>query len=77
MRERSSPGRAAVRASPASEEPTAEERRLWADYYEATARILEIMRSGGSSAVYLSRVLAQDSLARRALARIKEIRGMS
>lgn len=76
MTDRTLRGQDVVRAPPPTQE-TPEERRLWADYYEATVCILEIMRSGGSSVAYLSRVLAQDSLARRALARIKKIRGIT
>ena len=54
----------------------AEERRLWADYYEAMARVLEIMRREGAAGVALLRIVAEDTLASRAMARIKEIRGM-
>jgi hypothetical protein len=53
----------------------AEELRLWADYYEARARVLEIMRREGTGAT-LAEILDQDTLAHRALARIKKIRGM-
>jgi len=42
-------GRAIVR-SQLSDAEAAEERRLWADYYEATARALEIMRREGTPA---------------------------
>lgn len=55
---------------------TPEERRLWADYYEATARILEIMRAEGTGGVALSRILTHQALANRAIARIKEIHGI-
>ena len=54
----------------------AEERRLWADYYEATARALEIMRGEGTSAATLLRIAAEDAKATAALKRIKEIRGL-
>ena len=54
----------------------AEERRLWADYYEAMARVLEIMQRAGAAGVALPRIVAEDTLARRAMARIKEIHGM-
>ena len=54
----------------------AEERRLWADYYEATARALEIMRAEGTSAATLLRVAAEQAKASAAIKRIKEIRGL-
>lgn len=60
-----------------SEEEAAEERRLWADYYEAMARILEIMRREGTAAGALSRIVREDEIAGRAIARIKEIRGIA
>ena len=63
--------RAAV--TPAEE---AEERRLWADYYEATARVLEIMRAEGTSAATLLRIAAEEEKAAGAIRRIKEIRGL-
>ena len=53
---------------------SAEERRLWADFYEATARVLEIMRSEGTSEAVLERVAAEQARADKALARIREIR---
>ena len=53
-----------------------EERRLWADFYEAMARVLEIMKSEGTSKAVLERVAAEQARADRALARIKEIRGL-
>lgn len=57
-----------------SEDEAAEERRLWADYYEAMARVLEIMRLEGTAGAAVSRILAEDATAGRAIARIKEIR---
>jgi hypothetical protein len=54
----------------------AEERRLWADYYEAVARAVEIMRAEGTSAATLLRIAAEDAKAAAALRRIKEIRGL-
>jgi hypothetical protein len=50
-----------------------EERRLWADYYEAMTRALEILRGEGTGAAALARILAQDAIARSAMARIKQI----
>jgi hypothetical protein len=57
-------------------EEAAEERRLWADYYEAVARILEIMRSEGTAEGAVSRIVAEDSTASRAIARIKQLHGI-
>ena len=57
-------------------EEAAEERRLWADYYEAVARILEIMRREGTAEAAVSRILAEDSTASRAIARIKQLHGI-
>jgi hypothetical protein len=54
----------------------AEELRLWADYYEARARVLEIMSRDGTAGAALSDILNQDSVAQGALARIKKIRGV-
>jgi hypothetical protein len=54
-------------------EEAAEERRLWADYYEAVARILEIMRREGTAEAAVSRIVAEDSTASRAIARIKQL----
>lgn len=58
-----------------NEHETAEERRLWAEYYEATARALEIIKSEGTDADALSRIVAQHEIAHRAIERIKEVRG--
>lgn len=60
--------------STVSEDEAAEERRLWADYYEAMARVLEIMRLEGTAEAAVSRILAEDATAGRAIARIKKIR---
>jgi cytosine/adenosine deaminase-related metal-dependent hydrolase len=59
-----------------SAEEAAEERRLWADYYEATARALEIMRSEGTTTATLPRIAAEDARAAAAIERIKAIRGI-
>ena len=55
---------------------TSEEARLWADYYDAVSRALEIMKAEGTGEAVLQRVAAQQALADRALARIKGIRGL-
>lgn len=55
-------------------EEAAEERRLWADYYEAMARVLEIMRREGTAVGALLRIVQEDAIAGRAIARIMEIR---
>lgn len=57
-----------------SEAEAAEERRLWADYYEAITRIVEIMRLEGTAEAAVSRILTENATATRAIARIKEIR---
>jgi hypothetical protein len=54
----------------------AEERRLWADCYEATSRALEIMRAEGTSATTLLRIAAEAEKATAAIKRIKEIHGL-
>jgi hypothetical protein len=60
-----------------ADEAAAEQLRLWADYYEAAAHVLEIVRSGGSvTDAALVRILAGHSRATRALKRIKELRGI-
>ena len=59
-----------------NERETAEERRLWADYYEATVRALEIIRSEGTDGDALSRIAAEHEISHRAIERIKEIRGV-
>jgi hypothetical protein len=53
-----------------------EELRLWADYYEATARVLEIMRTQGTNGAALTQILAEAARAAAALKRIKELRGI-
>lgn len=58
------------------EHEAAEERRLWADYYEATARVLEIMRSWGTGGNVLPRIAAEHEISHRAMERLKEIRGI-
>jgi hypothetical protein len=64
---------ARAEVTPAEE---AEERRLWADYYEATARALEIMRAEGTSTATLLRIAAEQEKATAAIKRLKEIRGL-
>jgi cytosine/adenosine deaminase-related metal-dependent hydrolase len=54
----------------------AEELQLWADYYEATARALEIMRAEGTTTATLVRIAAEDAKAAAAIERIKAIRGI-
>jgi len=53
-----------------------EELRLWADYYEATARVLEIMRALGTTPAALEQIVAEEARAAGAISRIKEIRGL-
>ena len=55
---------------------TGEELRLWADFYEATARVLEIMRTQGTTAGAVAQIVAEASKAAGAIKRIKEIRGI-
>ena len=57
-------------------EEAAEERRLWADYYEAVERLLEIMRRQGTSQAAISQIVAEDSTANRAIRRIKQLHGI-
>jgi hypothetical protein len=64
-----------LRAEITSQE-AAEERRLWADYYDALKGALEIIRSEGTNGAAVMRILAQHSVACHALARIREIRGL-
>jgi hypothetical protein len=45
-------------------------------YYEATARVLEIMRGEGTSAATLLRIAAEEEKAAAAIKRIKQIRGL-
>ena len=53
-----------------------EELKLWADYYEATARVLEIMRVQGTTPAALEQIVAEEARAAGAISRIKEIRGI-
>jgi len=64
-----------VRVTVASQK-SAEELRLWADYYEARTRALEIMRREGTAGTALTEILAQESLAESSLARIKKLLGV-
>jgi hypothetical protein len=57
-------------------EEAAEERRLWADYYEAMERVLEIMRREGTADAAVARIVAEDAIASRAIARIKQLHGL-
>jgi hypothetical protein len=57
-------------------EEAAEERRLWADYYEAVERVLEIMRREGTSESTIFQIVAEDSTASRAIRRIKQLHGI-
>ena len=54
----------------------AEELRLWADYYEATERALELVRAGVATATTLPQIVAENAKAAAAIKRIKEIRGI-
>lgn len=58
---------------------SAEERKLWADFYDAMLRMLEIMRKEGAnaSADVLRRVAAEQAAAEKLLARINGIRGIA
>ena len=62
---------------PINPKETSEELRLWADYYEATARALEIMRSQGTTAGAVAQIVAENAKAAGAIKRIKEIRGIT
>jgi DNA invertase Pin-like site-specific DNA recombinase len=64
------------RALPLTPAEAAEVRRLWADYYEAAARALEIMRAEGTSDATLPRIAAENDKAGAALARLMEIHGL-
>jgi hypothetical protein len=61
---------------PPAADRAAEELRLWADYYEAASRAVEMVRAGGMTDATLARILAEDARAARAIKRIKEIRGI-
>jgi hypothetical protein len=67
-------GRRRVRSMKTDADISPEERELWADYYEAVACVLEIMRTDGTGEGVLHQVLAQQTLADKALNRIKQIR---
>ena len=54
----------------------AEVRRLWADYYEATARAVEIMRAEGTTEAVLPRIAAESAKAGAAMRRLKAIHGI-
>jgi hypothetical protein len=58
-------------------EEVAEERRLWADYYEAVERLLDIMRREGALDAALPRIVVEDKTASRAIARIKQLHGIT
>lgn len=51
------------------------ELRLWADYYEAVTRALEIVRAGATTPAALSEVLSEHVKAGAVLERIRKIRG--
>ncbi len=57
-------------------EEAAEELRLWADYYEATARTLELVRTGGTTGATFAEIVREHAKAAAAIRRIKEIRGI-
>jgi len=57
-------------------EEAAEVRRLWADYYEAAARAVEIMRAEGTTEAVLPRIAAESAKAAAAMRRLQEIHGM-
>jgi hypothetical protein len=61
---------------PINTEEGGEELRLWADYYEATARVLEIMRTQGTTTAAVAQIVAEEAKAAGAIKRIKEIRGI-
>ncbi len=60
----------------ATPEEAAEERRLWAEYYEAAAHALKIVRAGPTAGAARSEIFADDARAAAAMRRIKEIRGI-
>jgi hypothetical protein len=53
-----------------------EELRVWADYYEATLRVLEIMRARGTDGAAVAQIFAEDARVAAALKRIKQLRGI-
>lgn len=61
---------------PVTADEAAEERRLWADYYEASAHALALLRGGAATPAAVSEIVAEDAKAAAAIRRIKEIRGI-
>ena len=61
---------------PATADEAAEERRLWADYYEASAHAVALVRAGAATEAALAQIVAADAKAAAAIRRIKEIRGI-
>jgi len=59
-----------------SADEAGEELRLWADYYDAIERALELVRTGLRTPATLAQILAEDAKAAAAIKRIKEIRGI-
>jgi hypothetical protein len=57
----------------AARDQSAEELRLWADYYEAVTRALEIVRGGCVTPATFREVLAANARASATLTRIKQI----
>ena len=58
-------------------EEAAEVRRLWADYYEAAAHALEIMRQEGTTEAVLPRLAIISARAAATMKRLKEIHGIA
>jgi len=58
-------------------EEAAEVRRLWADYYDAAARALEIMRQEGTTEAVLPRLAIVSAQAAATMKRLKEIHGIT
>ena len=61
---------------PITTDEAAEELRLWADYYEAISRALELVGAGVATATTLPKIVAEHAKAAAAIKRIKEIRGI-
>jgi hypothetical protein len=59
----------------AAADQSAEELRLWADYYEAVSRALDIVRAGGITPAAFQEVVAANARANATLARIRQLRG--
>ena len=53
-----------------------EELRLWADYYEAVTRALEIVRAGSITGAAFTDICSEHLKAAAALERIQQIRGI-